>query len=183
MKATANFIAEVLESQGAATVSSIGQVSLTTSYQDFTFYFKATGTNDLFIHRLFGQTAGQNQQILIKNVLVKESDPNDRWVSEADWTIEDGIAKGNGASGSSEELRQDGILTVGDTYEFTFTIQGYSSGSVELMNNGLGSLSSNGTHTGIGVATSTDLRFRGSSFYGSIDNVTVKEYAITPLNV
>ena len=119
----------------------------------------------------------------IDNVSLKQVDPNDRWVSEADWTIEDGVAKGNGASGSSEELRQDGILTVGDTYEFTFTIKDYSSGSVELINNGLGSLSSNGVHTGIGVATSTDLRFRGSSFNGSIDNVTVREYAIQPQNV
>jgi len=45
---------------------------LTTSYQEFTFYFIGTGNYDLFIHRKFGQTAGQNQQILISNVTVKE---------------------------------------------------------------------------------------------------------------
>jgi len=122
-------------------------------------------------------------EFYLDNVSARIIDPNRRWVSEADWTIEDGVAKGNGASGSSEELRQDGILTVGDTYEFTFTIQDYSSGSVELMNNGLGSLSSNGVHTGIGVAASTDLRFRGSSFNGSIDNVTVREYAVQPKDI
>jgi len=143
--------------------------------------FVTTTTNSLNLY--FNNSGAGNLVGSIDNVSVKEVDPNNRWVSEADWTIKDGVAKGNGASGSSEELRQDGILTVGDTYEFTFTIQDYSSGSVELINNGLGSLSSNGTHTGIGVATSTDLRFRGSSFNGSIDNVSVREYAIQPLDI
>jgi len=155
-----------------------------TTLQEFTsngskeFYFTHSGSNTNLTFR-----AISGGVFSIDNVSVKQVDPNDRWVSEADWTIEDGVAKGNGASGSSEELRQDGILTVGDTYEFTFTIQDYSSGSVELMNSGLGSLSSNGVHTGIGVAASTDLRFRGSSFNGSIDNVTVREYAIQPQDV
>jgi len=84
MKATAVFIAEIVESQGASTETSIGNVSLTTSYQDFTFYFTATGTNDIFIHRLFGQTAGQNQQILVKNISVKESTRND--LARVDYT-------------------------------------------------------------------------------------------------
>ena len=72
MKATAIFDAEILETEGAATRTTIGDVSLTTSYQEFTFYFIGTGNYDLFIHRKFGQTAGQNQQILISNVTVKE---------------------------------------------------------------------------------------------------------------
>ena len=72
VKATASFDAEIVESQGAATQTTIGTVSLTTSYQDFVFYFTGTGTNDLFIHRLYGETAGQNQQIYIKEVSVKE---------------------------------------------------------------------------------------------------------------
>ena len=72
MKATAIFDAEILETEGAATRTTIGDVSLTTSYQEFTFYFIGTGNYDLFIHRKFGQTAGQNQQILISNVSVKE---------------------------------------------------------------------------------------------------------------
>ena len=72
MKATAAFDAEILETQGAALETTIGDVNLTTSYQDFIFYFTATGTNDLFIHRKYGQTDGQNQQILISNVSVKD---------------------------------------------------------------------------------------------------------------
>ena len=72
IKATANFDAEIVESQAAVTQTTIGNVSLTTSYQNFTFYFTASGTNDLFIHRLYGESAGQNQQIYIKDVAVKE---------------------------------------------------------------------------------------------------------------
>jgi len=155
-------------------------VNITGGIGEYTTYIQSESSTQFRIKRNGGSA---NFDFDIDNVSVKQVDPNNRWVSEADWTIEDGVAKGNGASGSSEELRQDGILTVGDTYEFTFTIQDYSSGSVELMNSGLGSLSSNGTHTGTGVATSTDLRFRGSSFNGSIDNVTVREYAVQPKDI
>ena len=71
IKASSSFDAEVLETQGAATVSTIGSVSLTTSYQDFTFYFTGTGTNDIFIHRKFSSPSA-NQSITIDNVSVKE---------------------------------------------------------------------------------------------------------------
>ena len=74
MKASTSFDAEIVESQGAATQTTIGTVSLTTSYQDFVFYFTGTGTNDLFIHRLYGETAGQSQQIYIQSASVKEAD-------------------------------------------------------------------------------------------------------------
>ena len=71
MKATASFDAEIVESNGAATVATIGTVSLTTSYQDFTFYYVGTGTYDLFIHRLFS-ASGASQTIYIETVSVKE---------------------------------------------------------------------------------------------------------------
>ena len=191
MKATANFIAEVLESQGAVTVSSIGQVSLTTSYQDFTFYFKATGTNDLFIHRLFGQTAGQNQQILIKNVLVKESDPNDRWTLGTGWSIEDG--KAVATSCTNENLVGALSILIGNAYEVTFTVSDYSgSGTVKPMLGVVGAVSgatvnADGTYTQILVADANQsaIAFRagGTAFNGKIDNVSVKEYAIQPLDI
>ena len=71
IKASSSFDAEVLETQGAVTISTIGSVSLTTSYQDFTFYFTGTGTNDIFIHRKFSSPSA-NQSITIDNVSVKE---------------------------------------------------------------------------------------------------------------
>ena len=96
------------------------------------------------------------------------------WTIEAVWTISGGAASGNGASGSSQELKQ-AVLEVGKTYEFSYEIRNRVSGSVELMNSGLGSTFSNQVYTGIGVAASTELRFRPSSFVGDIYNVSVKE--------
>jgi hypothetical protein len=71
MKASSSFDAEILETQQASIISTIGSVSLTTSYQNFTFYFTATGNNDIFIHRKFS-AASANQSITIDNVSVKE---------------------------------------------------------------------------------------------------------------
>jgi hypothetical protein len=71
MKASSSFDAEILETQQASGISTIGSVSLTTSYQNFTFYFTATGNNDIFIHRKFN-AASANQSITIDNVSVKE---------------------------------------------------------------------------------------------------------------
>ena len=83
MKASANFDAEVIESQGAVLVSTIATgISLTTSYQDFTFYHTATGNNDIFVHRLYSGS-GANQNITIDNVSVKEY--NDKNLARIDY--------------------------------------------------------------------------------------------------
>jgi len=76
MKATASFDAEILESNGAVLVSTIGNPSLTTEYQDFTYEFTGTGAYDLFIHR-DSTAASSNQTIYIKSVSVRKlGDPN-----------------------------------------------------------------------------------------------------------
>ena len=72
VKATASFDALVSETDAASSKGTIGTLNLTTSYQDFSFYYTGTGAWDLFIHRKFGETAGQNQQIYIKDISVKE---------------------------------------------------------------------------------------------------------------
>jgi len=191
MKATASFDAEILESQGASTVNAIGNVSLTTSYQEFTFYYKGTGTNDLFIHRLSGETAGQNQQILIKNVLVKQVDPNNRWTLGTGWSIEGG--KAVATSCTNENLVGALSILIGNAYEVTFTVSDYSgSGTVKPMLGVVGAVSgatvnADGTYTQILVADANQsvIAFRagGTAFNGKIDNVSIKEYAIQPLDI
>ncbi len=104
------------------------------------------------------------------------------WTIEAVWTISGGAAHGNGASGSSQELKQ-AILEVGKTYEFSYEIRNRVSGSVELLNSGLGSTSSNEVYKSIGIATSTELRFRPSSFNGDIYNVSVREFTGADMDV
>jgi len=71
MKATASFDAEIVESNGASTITSIGTPSLTTEYQDFTYYFTGTGSYDLFIHRL-STASSADETIYIKSASVRQ---------------------------------------------------------------------------------------------------------------
>jgi len=98
------------------------------------------------------------------------------WSIENTWTIENGVANGNGANGSSEELFQSGVFIGGKTYSVTYEIKNYVSGSVKTQRPSGISRSANGVYTEILAANVTLLKFRGTNFNGSIDNVSVKEY-------
>jgi hypothetical protein len=152
-----------------------------TSYINQTITFKADSATQVF---LFPKQFNSAASVFIKNITVKQVDPNDRWTLGTGWSIEDGKAV---AASTTNNLQQLSILTAGDVYELTFTISDRSAGSVRANVGGVqGTLrSSNGTFTEIiGPATSPHFFFDGvSAFTGKIDNVTVKEYAITPLDV
>jgi len=101
------------------------------------------------------------------------------WTTENTWTIENGVANGNGANGSTEELVQVNVNTTGKTYKATFEVLNYVSGSVGFWKGSgiaLTQRNANGTYTEYFTATSDQIRFRGINFIGSIDNVSVKEY-------
>ena len=70
-KGSASFNMSVLESNGASTVASIGEPSLTTEYQDFLFNYTGTGNHDIFLHRL-SSALSANQSIFIKSVSIVE---------------------------------------------------------------------------------------------------------------
>jgi len=119
----------------------------------------------------------------IDNFSVKQVDPNSRWTLGTNWSIEDGKAVG---AATTTNLQQLSILEVGTTYELTFTISDYSAGSVRSNIGGVdgSSRSSDGTFTEIATATTTHFYFDGvSAFTGKIDNVSIKEYAIQPLDI
>ena len=188
MKATASFNAEILESQGASTVSTIGNVSLTTSYQEFTLYYQGTGTNDLFIHRL-SSASGSNQKIYIKSASVKQVDPNDRWTLGTGWTIEDGKAVSAGHSTHSS-CTQTLSLPIGQ-YEVSFALT-VTSGGFSIKAQGSGSdtgsvITSSGVHTEIFTTTKNRstflIRSNDGNGVGSVDNITVREYAIKPKDI
>jgi len=96
------------------------------------------------------------------------------WTIEAVWTIQDGVASGNGANGSSQELTQSNVTTIGKTYKVTYDILNYISGSVIV---GSGSTQNgNGTVTEYWEATQPNLKIRGIAFFnGDITNVSVKQ--------
>jgi hypothetical protein len=105
------------------------------------------------------------------------------WNLLAGWTISGG--KANALSLSGVSMNQDVGITVGKTYKITYTISEYVSGSYKSIVGGASqgsARSSNGTFTDyINAATGSNgrLYLQGNGgFTGSIDNVSVIEWAI-----
>jgi len=110
-------------------------------------------------------------------------DTDANWTKGTNWSIEDGKAVG---TSTTKSIKQLNTLTVGNTYELTFTISDYSQGSLKSNIGGVDGTtrSGNGTFTEIATATNAHFYLDGvSAFTGKIDNVSVSEYAITPLDV
>ena len=132
----------------------------------------------------------------IDNVSVKQVDPNDRWTLGTGWSIEDG--KLVGTSVSTQFAQQSLTLTSGTSYEVTFSITGADTllnnnsfrypydGAVSNINY-LPKDSPDGTYTNVFTSTGSSILYLGyidaGTFTGTIDNVTVKEYAIQPQDV
>jgi len=128
----------------------------------------------------------------IDNISVKQIDPNDRWTKTGLATIENGVAKFlDDGTNANSSIIQSGF-PANTTYELVFAITRYVAGRIIVL---ISSDSYNvdisggvGTYTVIiQPAGSTSLTIkRDGSFPGfdfDIDNVTLKEYAITPLDV
>jgi len=133
---------------------------------------------------------GKDGEFYLDNVSAEIVDPNDRWTLTSGWSIEDGIASCDGTNSALLFQSLSGTTT-GDTFEVTYTISGYVSGSVFVgFGSGLAQPSgttrnANGTYTEILTKTgvSTSFGFKSVSFVGSVDNVTVREYAIKPKDI
>ena len=108
------------------------------------------------------------------------------WTKGTGWTISGGVTT---SDGTATNLTQSISTAVGNTYEVVFTISAYTSGAIRVViNDAEGSdISSAGTHTAyltIGVISSGNIIFDPrSAFVGSIDNVSVTEHSISPLDV
>jgi len=98
------------------------------------------------------------------------------WIIENTWTISDGVANGNGANGTSEELSQSNVVTIGKTYSISYEVKNYVSGIIRLRKPQTINRNANGTYTETVTATSDQFIFSPSNFNGSITNISVKEY-------
>ena len=96
------------------------------------------------------------------------------WNIEAAWTISNGVANGNGASGTTQELTQGGNTTNGKSYLLTYEVKNYVSGTIKTRSPSTPIRSENGIYKALYVAGGP-LTFVGSSFYGSITNISLKE--------
>jgi len=124
----------------------------------------------------------------IDNVLVKEVDPNDRWTLTNGWSISDGKATNSGSGGLLRPTSNS--IGTGTTVVFKLTVSDRTTGYLRIQNNGssiyyVNNINANGTfeHTFTTIDANGWVIEAVSGFDGKIDNVTVKEYAITPLNV
>ena len=134
----------------------------------------------------------------IDNVSLKQVDPNDRWTL-SNTTISNGALTFTDNSSAAQYAFQDNVVEVGNSYEVTLTVN-RTSGTLNLLFgtggsgvSGVSSITASGTYTfRTSPLTSVEAgsgRFwagytsASDNFIGTVDNVTVTEYAITPLDV
>jgi len=101
------------------------------------------------------------------------------------WTISGGKASNDGTSGSNN-LSQSGILEVDKRYKIDITVSNYVSGNVEVSAGASprGTMTANGTYTFYQTCTpSTTFYIIANSFDGSVDNVSVKEWTASDMDV
>ena len=154
-----------------------------------------SSTNNNYISFLIAGSAGE---FYLDNVSARIVDPNDKWSLGTGWSISDGKARYDASSGSGYTfLGQGGLFPGAGDYEITFTL-GDLGGSFAynyagVVVNGIVNsfqgfgISSAGTHTIKINNNGSNLNF---NIYGnpnsddfSIDNVTVREYAIQPKDI
>ena len=170
-------------------------VNITGGKGVYTTYVQSGSSTQFRIKRNGGSP---NFDFDIDNVSVKQVDPNDRWTLGTGWSISDGKARYDASSGSSYTfLGQASLFPGAGDYEITFTLGdlggSFAYNHAGIVVNGIVNsfqgfgISSAGTHT---VRPSFDGSNLNLNFYGhtsggdfSIDNVTVREYAIQPQDV
>ena len=133
----------------------------------FTQYVVILGNNNKIKFR------GANFNGSITSISLVEVGQN--WNLENTWTIGDGVANGNGANGSAEELVQIPALIGGKSYIMTYEVKNYVSGSVKLQKPNGTIRTANGVYTEIVSANNAAIIFRGVNFNGSITNIIAKE--------
>ena len=110
------------------------------------------------------------------------------WNKGTGWTISGGKAIFSGSNFANLQLSSS-VLTVGDTYELNLTAE-VTNGSFKVQHPNSSDLiteSSSGVYNVVFIATGSTFTIAratvGSQNDFTIDNITIKEYAITPLDV
>jgi len=153
-------------------------INSTTTGKHFLFTSSSRSNNKMDI------SPAANETLVIRSISAKQVDPNDRWVLDSTYSIEDGKLKA--VNGSTYGAYQANILTSGTTYEIKYTISDYSSGTFGIRahtSSGI-TVTANGTYTDIITSNGPHLYILGfGTFNGSVDNVTVREYAVQPKDI
>ena len=116
-----------------------------------------------------------------------ELDADSDWTKGTGWTISGGSANSDGTE-SVSYFRQNSIVDLTSTYNIQFTVSKSTSGTLNLLK-GNGStqvdVTSDGTYNYYTTwdGSTGDIVFQSLNFIGSINNISVKEYALTSLDV
>jgi hypothetical protein len=110
------------------------------------------------------------------------------WTKGTGWTISGGTASCDGSQSGNTDLSQNITTDTGKQYKITYTVSNYSAGSIFIrLNSGnvTSTKSSNGTFTEIlSGAGGTQVILRANlDFIGSVDNVSVKEWTASDMDV
>ena len=132
----------------------------------------------------------------VDNISLKQVDPNDRWTL-SNTTISDGVLNfpDNSSAAKYAVHTNASMMDVGSAYEITLNVNKTGGGILTVLSGTGGSaltpaisISSSGTQT-FRVTNDTNggklflYTTAGENFQGTVDNVTVREYAIQPQDV
>ena len=178
-------------------VTTNAAVNVATTLNDLSEMFDFDGT-DIMLEASLDKNEGAFEEATANLVTNGDFAADSNWTKGTGWSISDGKARYDASSGSSFTFLGQGSLFPGaGDYEITFTLGdlggSFAYNHAGIVVNGIVNsfqgfgISSAGTHT---VRPSLNGSNLNLNFYGhtsggdfSIDNVSVKEYAIIPLDV
>jgi len=121
------------------------------------------------------------------------ADPNAAWSRGTGWAISGGTANSDGSQTSNSNLLQDtGASTVGKTFKISYKVSNYSAGAAFIGMGGYNyaakDIEQNGEFTQylLVANSSSNTNFyitANSDFVGSIDNISVKEFTGSDMDV
>jgi len=162
----------------------------------YTYYHKITSALDRL--NFVPATSSTGGAFSIDNISVKQVDPNDRW-GLSNTAIEDGALTFTDNSSAAQYAFQDNVVAEGNVYEITLTVN-RTSGTLKMLFgtggssvSGISDITSSGTYTFITTPLTSGQSGNGrfwpgytsasDNFIGTVDNVTVREYAIKPKDI
>ena len=177
---------------GGIYISSASSHNVTTSVGTVEFTFVASGSTQIFF-RAANNNAGTTSYT---NISLKQVDPNDRWTL-SNTTISDDVLNfpDNSSAAKYAVHTNTSMMDIGSAYEITLNVNKTGGGVLKVLS-GTGasdltpavSISSSGLQTFIVTNNTNGSKLflyttAGENFQGTVDDVSVREYAITPLDV
>ena len=162
-------------------------VTVAASFGDVSEVWDFDGT-DIMLEASFSKDEGAFDRVTANLVT------NGGFATDSDWnTSATGISIAGGklsrdATATLSIVQLSSVITPSVTYKITFEIVDYTSGTLtpRFGYNGTGGTAVSGVGTYTQIITKVDqnvIELYGTAFVGSIDNVSVTEYAITPKSV